>query len=220
MEYELEKFLVSISSGPKSVSLSTCIAHYVCSQYNDTRRHYHTLDHIKNCLEEFEAYKKAAQIPISDAIKYAIWYHDLIMNTNENEEISSDRACVDGIALQIQDSFIYVASRCILVTKHNKRPLQEYEKIMVDIDLSILGQDAYKYTDYMLKIRKEYSQFPDSVFYKGRKEILEGFLKREFLYSTSYFRDKYEKSAKENLSWEINECAKKLGTGNSSSMKE
>jgi predicted metal-dependent HD superfamily phosphohydrolase len=67
---------------------------------------------------------------------------------------------------------------------------------MVDVDLSILGRDRDRFLEYEEQIRREYAA---SVFASKRAEILERFLGRSRIFSTDWFRQKYEEQARKNL---------------------
>ena len=71
--------------------------------------------------------------------------------------------------------------------------------LLVDVDLSILGQSGDRFDQYEEQIRREYDWVEAKAFSAGRSAILKSFLQRPFIYSTEFFRKKYEKPARENL---------------------
>ena len=78
---------------------------------------------------------------------------------------------------------------------------------MVDVDLSILGQNEKRFVEYEAGIRAEYSWVtPDSLNAK-RAEILQKFLDRGRIYSTQQFFDKFERQARRNLERSIRRIA-------------
>lgn len=87
----------------------------------------------------------------------------------------------------------------ILVTKHSEAPQSGAEKVLVDIDLSILGQPEAVFDEYERNIRKEYEMVPDDQFRAGRAKVLESFLDRPTIYSTECFQQRYEERARANL---------------------
>ena len=72
-------------------------------------------------------------------------------------------------------------------------------QLLVDIDLSILGQPEDKFDEYEWQVRKEYEWVPENQFVAGRSEILRSFLDRLAIYSTRFFRNKYEAQARANI---------------------
>ena len=74
---------------------------------------------------------------------------------------------------------------------------------MVDIDLSILGQDEARFAEYEAQIREEYRWVPNLIFKPRRAEVFQRFLDRARIYSTEHFADRYEQSARRNLEQSI-----------------
>jgi predicted metal-dependent HD superfamily phosphohydrolase len=172
---------------------------YLKKRYSESNRYYHNLDHIQNCLNNLDDFcGDSKKIP---EIEFALWYHDIVYNPAEhdNEEKSA------AIAAQIcRDSgliipFCKTVEELILITKHDNKPANQFQQIMVDIDLCILGSDPVFFDIYEKNIRKEYSLVNNYDFFAGRKIILERFLKRDRIYYTDYFSNKYEKIARSNL---------------------
>jgi len=82
--------------------------------------------------------------------------------------------------------------------------------LLVDIDLSILGQAEARFQEYEAQIRREYEWVPEPAFALKRAEILERFLARERIYSTEPFFSKYEKQARANLLGSIRKLRARL----------
>ena len=97
--------------------------------------------------------------------------------------------------LSVTDSIIHL----IGITAHHHIPATDEEKIIVDMDLAILGADEKRFVEYEQQIRKEYSFVPDTIFQTKRTEILQGFLNRPRIYGTAYFFDRLESRARCNL---------------------
>ena len=163
--------------------------------YLEPHRHYHSLRHIAECQQEFEAVREQAASP--EAIELAIWFHDAIYNTkaSDNEEKSAEwaRDFLEETSLAEQ------VSNLVLATKHHDVRLDPVAPMLVDIDLSILGQPEKRFWEYEDQIRAEYSWVDSAVFSEKRAEILETFLKRDRIYSTDSFFDRYEPQARQNL---------------------
>ncbi len=71
--------------------------------------------------------------------------------------------------------------------------------LLMDVDLSILGQPERRFQQFEAQIRQEYDWGPAEIFAQKRAKILERFLGREKIYSTGRFFDKYEQQARANL---------------------
>ena len=76
---------------------------------------------------------------------------------------------------------------------------RRYIKSFVIINKNSCSKSESEFDLYENGIRKEYSFIADDVFAKKRAEILRGFLGRDFIFLTEYFREKYEAPARKNL---------------------
>jgi len=173
--------------------------------YSEKHRAYHTLDHIQACFKHLDAVAEFSLYP--HEIELAFWFYDAIYKpfSSTNEEDSAAWA-VDFLKDQsVASDVIERIHRLIILTKEHERPHSMDEKIMLDIDLSILGTERSVYAQFEKDIRTEYKRAPFFIFKKKRKEILQMFLNREFLYETPHFRDLLEKRAKGNLAWAVQE---------------
>lgn len=171
--------------------------------YNEKHRYYHNINHIAACFSELENYNKNGSSCDSAALRVAIWLHDVVYNTaetdNEERSIEFSKLIIIGSNTFYYD-IIEEVSKLILLTKHNKiNSLDFEEKLLLDIDLSILGQSSEIFDEYEKNIRKEYSWVSDNDFNAGRLKIINSFLDREKIYNLRYFHDKYENTARGNL---------------------
>jgi predicted metal-dependent HD superfamily phosphohydrolase len=71
--------------------------------------------------------------------------------------------------------------------------------VLVDVDLSILGEAPERFDEYEDQVREEYSWAPAVVFRATRREILRGFLARASIFNTTKFAEAYEARARANL---------------------
>lgn len=174
--------------------------------YNQPHRAYHNLVHIQDCLQQLE---NCAIMPNdADAVKLALWLHDVIyeIGAPDNEEQSAQWA---ANALQqvesgpVKSGQVETICALILATKHPSIPTMADAKLVVDIDLSILGRPPAEFVQYETRIRNEYQQVPVKQYHSGRAKILRGFLDRPSIYFTNYFREKFEAQARENLAESI-----------------
>ncbi len=155
---------------------------------------YHTLDHVKACLLELDLARDLAEEP--DAVELALWFHDAIYDprAKDNEERSAELLTA-SVSHRLTDE----AERLILVTKHAQTPSDTNAKLMVDIDLSILGKPEGVFDLYERQIRTEYAWVTEADYRTGRSTVLRSFLDRPSIYSTETFRKRYEDEARRNL---------------------
>lgn len=177
------------------------------TRYSEKHRAYHNLKHIADCLEEFDAVRGRCEH--ADAVEFALWFHDVIYDpkAKDNEEQSAAfarRVCND---VKLPASFANKVETLILATKHAAEPQGNDAQIIVDVDLSILGQSEATFDKYERNIRAEYAWVPESQFRSGRASILKSFLARKRIYSTEYFHAKYEAPARANLARSLQNLA-------------
>jgi predicted metal-dependent HD superfamily phosphohydrolase len=169
------------------------------SFYSEPHRHYHNLQHIADFLTEFDSTRNLAQRPL--AVELAIWFHDAIYNAraSDNEEKSAElakrRISEAGGSNELSDA----VAALVMATKSHDASSHPDAPLMVDIDLSILGQPEERFWKYESQIRGEYDWVPEAIFAAKRTEILERFLARERIYSTNHFFDLYEQQARAHL---------------------
>jgi predicted metal-dependent HD superfamily phosphohydrolase len=167
--------------------------------YSEPHRHYHNLQHIADRLSEFDSARELARQPL--AVESAIWFHDAICNTraSDNEEKSAElakrRISETGGCNELSDA----VAALVMATKSHDASLHPDAPLMMDVDLSILGQPEKRFWEYESQIRGEYDWVPESIFAAKRTEILERFLARERIYSTNHFFDLYEQQARAHL---------------------
>ncbi len=168
-------------------------------RYSEPRRAYHTLEHIRHCLDEFEQVRHLAANP--DIVELALWYHDAIYDTKakDNEERGAALAIQMTEDALLPDNLGQSVANLIIATKHASDSTDPDVQIIVDVDLSILGQDEEKFDEYERRIRTEYEWVAENAFIVGRSAMLKAFSNRPAIYSTQFFRNKYEAQARQNI---------------------
>jgi predicted metal-dependent HD superfamily phosphohydrolase len=171
----------------------------LANRYSESHRAYHNLGHIEACFLEFDPVRQLARS--GDAIEAAIWFHDVVYDSHakDNEERSAALAKATLKAAGLQEKFTENVFKLILATKHAFPPEDHDAALLVDVDLSILGQSQTKFDEYERQIREEYNWVDAQAFVAGRFGVLKSFVERPFIYSTAYFRKKYESCARENI---------------------
>ena len=169
------------------------------ARYGEPQRHYHTLQHLGECLEAFKRARSAAVHPGEVAL--ALWFHDAIYDpqAHDNEARSADWA---REALSEAGASAEVARRVhalVMATCHDAVPADADARLLVDIDLSILGAPPARFAEYERQIRLEYAHVPPEVFEPRRRALLAAFLQRDPLYLTAGIRSRREADARRNL---------------------
>jgi predicted metal-dependent HD superfamily phosphohydrolase len=171
--------------------------------YSEKHRHYHTTRHIDHCLRELDSATSLAREPAE--VELALWFHDAIYDphSSKNEERSADWACELLTRHHASAERVNRVRDHILATRHEAIAIDADSRLVVDIDLSILGVDEAAYAEFEVNVRKEYRWVPSLLFRRKRAEILESFLARPQIYTTQLFRDRYEVAARRNLTQAI-----------------
>lgn len=169
------------------------------ARYAEPHRHYHSMEHLRECFGHLD--ECSIDPERRGELELALWCHDIIYDTRspENEEQSArwaeaalERA---GAPTAVSDR----VSQLILVTKHDGAPSTPDERLLLDIDLAILGASNDRFDRYEVEVREEYSWVPAEAFANARAGILRQFLERPRLYETDEFFDRLETPARRNL---------------------
>jgi predicted metal-dependent HD superfamily phosphohydrolase len=169
------------------------------ARYSEPHRHYHTMQHLAECLSAFRSVSASVEHPAE--VELALWFHDAIYDVerSDNEEQSASWARSELISHGVNAQRVERVHSLIMVTKHSGLPVTEDEKIIVDIDLSILGASEARFDEYERQVRAEFAFVPASLFVRKRRAILESFLERATIYSTDHFVHSLEQKARTNL---------------------
>ncbi len=168
--------------------------------YAQPQRHYHGLQHLEECLAHFGQVRDLAEHP--EEVEIALWFHDAVYDVRgaSNERQSADWAVRALLCANASRSTQNRVEQLVMATRHDAAPVDGDERLLIDIDLSILGAEPERFAEYDRQIRAEYSWVPEPVYSMKRKEVLSSFLARPSIYSTPYFRERFEAQARINLS--------------------
>jgi predicted metal-dependent HD superfamily phosphohydrolase len=176
--------------------------------YSELHRAYHNLQHIADCLSQFDQFCVHFK-PISPLIlELVIWSHDVLYDPRAKDNEAKSAQWM--IARLPQESTIDTSllTELILATEHKNPPETPDAQLLVDIDLSILGSEPARFDAYEQQIREEYAFVPDDKFCTGRTAVLRHFLSRPTIYNTPFFRERHEKIARANLERSIAKLTK------------
>ena len=167
--------------------------------YREPQRHYHSLQHLEECLAHFEVTAALAQHP--GEVEIALWFHDAIYEVQgkHNERLSADWAAKALTASGAVESAISRVDELIMATCHKASPTLPDQRLLVDIDLAILGAAPERFSEYDKQVKQEYSWVPSVLYGFKRKEVLNGFLARPSTFTTPHFQSRLEQTARENL---------------------
>lgn len=171
--------------------------------WREPQRHYHSLQHLSECLDLLRAHRDSAQRP--DELVLALWFHDAVYapRAKDNEQRSADwaRQALDEAGADPATTARIHA--LILDTAHAADPAPGDPSLLVDIDLAILGAAPERFAEYERQVRAEYAWVPGFLFRYKRRQLLRDFAKREPLYRTSALRERLQAQARINLAQAI-----------------
>jgi predicted metal-dependent HD superfamily phosphohydrolase len=174
----------------------------VSPRYAEPHRRYHTWAHVEACfLSRAKIMRDAGSISC-DAIDLALLFHDAIYDplAHDNEDKSAELLVDEGRRAGLDEALLARAVPLVLATKHGANVASSEEaRIVVDADLSILGESREVFDAYERAVREEYAMIDDAIFRAGRVRVLRGFLERPAIFETHAGRDAWESRARENL---------------------
>jgi predicted metal-dependent HD superfamily phosphohydrolase len=174
----------------------------VGAAWSEPHRRYHTLQHLAECLRWLDDPRLRGAMREPGEVELAIFLHDLLYDTarSDNEQRSADEAramlsAIDGVASERVDRVCAM----ILATKDHRARTDD-ERVMLDVDLSILGADDARFGEYERQIREEFHWVDADAYAMGRRAALAGFAERRPIYHSEALRAALEERAHENLS--------------------
>ncbi|OAK65456.1 N-methyl-D-aspartate receptor NMDAR2C subunit [Variovorax paradoxus] len=168
-------------------------------RYAEPQRHYHTMQHLGECLAWFEREQALAEHPAEVAL--ALWFHDAIydVHAHDNEARSADWARQALLAAGVNVEAAERVHALVMATRHDAVPEGRDAELLIDIDLSILGAGRERFDEYERQVHAEYGFVPEEVRLPRRRAILQRFLDRKAIYATPRMHAQLEAQARINL---------------------
>ena len=177
-------------------------------KYSEPHRHYHTLSHIRHCLEQLD---RAAHLAAdAEAIELALWFHDVIYDpTLDDNELRSALFFDANLGIHLPDERAGRVHHLIMATEYPSEPRDGDARLMVDIDLSSFGLPWEEFMRDTRAIEAEYSHVPEEQYTAGKRKFLNSLLSRPRLYLTDYLHDRLEAQARSNIEQYLREDRKR-----------
>lgn len=184
-----------------ALGLGECASEYarVIRAWSARGRYYHTIAHLTACLEELDSVRHSSERLAE--VELALWFHDAVYRTyrRDNESRSAawaarfigDHGASHDVAARVYD--------LVLATTHRALPSRGDAALMVDVDLSILGQCDDIYDAFEWNVRREYWWVPRRRYRVARIRILTSLLSRATIYQCPELQQRYEAAARRNL---------------------
>lgn len=171
--------------------------------WSEQHRHYHTLQHLRECLEHLDAVRLQAHRP--DEIAVALWFHDAVYDARRDDNEARSAAWLRECAGEagVGTATAQRLHGMVMATVDHLPQQDADTQLLVDIDLSILGAEPRRFRESNGQVRREYAHVPEDEWRIGRRGVLQGFLDRPRLYGTERFHAVLENRARDNLASEL-----------------
>ena len=164
-------------------------------------RHYHTLTHLNACLRELDGARELATR--AGEVELALWFHDAIYRSWRRDNEHQSAALAARVLRAASVECVERIRQMVLATSHREEGFAGDTALVVDIDLSILGQPPEIYAQFERAIRREYWWVSRAKYVAGRTAVLQKFLGRRAVYQHDRFFERYEKQARANIAGAI-----------------
>lgn len=171
--------------------------------YTDPTRHYHTLQHVMDCLTA----AGKLELGTHPASVLAVVFHDLIYNplSGRNEAQSAELGAIFTRVMTGSGLMGAVVHHAITCTGHRSWAVSAVSQTVCDADLSPLAKPWEEFQQDCARIRKEYQHVSNRNYIKGRKAIVRRLLERDPLFQTETAAELWELDAKRNLRRHLDE---------------
>ncbi len=178
---------------------------FLAGLYAEPPRAYHTIEHIKACLDEFDSARHLSPRP--EDVEFALWLHDAVYDSGrmDNEKRSAELAGEVAAELGLDAAFSSRVAVLILATEHEEMPSEIDAQLIVDSDLAGLGIPYSEFIKNGELIRRESPGIDEAAFVESRTRLFRRFLERPSVFCTEFFRSKYERQARENMERALSE---------------
>jgi len=186
-----------------TVQLSNNHLEAVIQSYCESQRHYHTLQHIAECLDSLSEYASIANH--YDEVCIALWMHDLVYNprAKNNELQSAQKSTALMQEAGISQKSCEQVYQHIMATVTHRNVENKDSCLVMAIDMLILAAKMPRLLEYETQIRQEYSHVPSIIYRYKRKAVLKGFLKQESIFYVPEISRSYEQKARDNIKFLI-----------------
>lgn len=170
--------------------------------YSTSDRYYHNLGHISDGLKDLDEVRHLMKD--FDSVEAAWWFHDFIYQPGYyfNEEDSAFAAAKILHELGVKTPIRTRVINRIMATRHDHVPWDVNDRMIIDVDLVSLALPPELFDKNTAKNREEYRIIVpnDKNFEIRRAQFFRKFLEgRPSVYLTTYFHEKYETQAQDNI---------------------
>jgi predicted metal-dependent HD superfamily phosphohydrolase len=172
----------------------------LAAAYAEPHRAYHTARHVAACLALLDQADVRALAERPSEVEAALWLHDAVYDTHAHDNEARSAALAGEVlrAAGVGDAVVDRIAAHVRATQSHVSDSAD-GRLVIDIDLSILGADDATYDAFEAQIRREYAWVEPAAYAAGRAGVLRRFLDRTTIYATPLLRDRLEARARANL---------------------
>lgn len=176
--------------------------------YGDAGRAYHGWSHVAAMLAEFDGVRAHPEFASlrGDEVELAIYFHDAIYDPRKGDNETASAALFSEEAAngtRLGSDGPRRIGDLILATVTHEPSADAATRLLLDLDLSVLGARQEEYAAYALAVRREYAHVPEAAWRLGRCAVLRRFLARKRIYQSAHFAGRCEARARANLLQEL-----------------
>ncbi|MCK6372766.1 MAG: N-methyl-D-aspartate receptor NMDAR2C subunit [Zoogloea sp.] len=170
--------------------------------WSEPHRRYHDQRHLRECLALWQRWHQHALR--AGELALALWFHDAVYDprASGNELGSATWATRSLVGAGADSETAQRVHDLVMATQHDATAdlvANPDARLMLDIDLSILGSPAERFERYDRAVRQEYAWVPGWRYRQAREAVLQGFLERPRLYHSAPAHELLEAQARVNL---------------------
>lgn len=182
-------------------------------RWQEPHRHYHDVRHLDHLLGSLAVLSPEG---VPRPVLLAAWFHDAVHDgvAGADEEASAllAEACLPEVGVPAAE--VAEVARLVRLTRgHDPEPGDAAGALLVDGDLSVLGQTGGRYHVYVRDVRLEYPDLPDALFAAGRLRVVERLSSTEPLYRMATGKRLWAVRAARNLAEEHSRWSRIAGSG-------
>lgn len=173
--------------------------------YGDPARSYHNWAHIDAMLDDLDGVRRGGEFAdvAFPEVELAIYFHDVVYDAQASDNEAKSAAIFRKFSVGIDVVSVSHIAALILATAKHEPSEDASARLLLDLDLAVLGVPARKYDAYAAAVRKEYAHVPEDKWRKGRAQVLERFQQRPAIYQTRHFSQRLEQQARQNIKREL-----------------
>jgi predicted metal-dependent HD superfamily phosphohydrolase len=174
-------------------------------------RVYHSIEHIEACLDRLESlHPEQPEGRIDKSLaSLALIFHDAVYVAGQPDNEKNSAALLEGLRFTLREEERAARAVPLILATAHKAQEGAFGDVtlaaVVDIDLSILGEDEAAYRRYVGSIRCEFAHVSDEAWRVGRGGFLAQMLARKRIYTLGVMRARYEERARQNMEAELTE---------------